>query len=458
MALMAALGAGLHSCASELEGVEDVAAVTSDDITVAPFPGFNDPQTRSTDAGAGHDKTSWEKDDVIYIQLNGEGSWYTMTYDGSTWSLSDDFPGMTREDSYKAVYAPNYEPNSDGTDLKLKSDAQPATAEYLTCEGKKPINISFKRDYARIRLYTGGLTVSYKTLLDAAAGFKSDDDFNYMESSMSGYTYTFTPDEYDNAYLYGTWSAYGIYFTQFVPDFGNTYLYLGPKYPNGGYTVNTASSANKSYVVDLTYVTLDLDLATEAAVTVDDWSLVVNAGITKVKMAGEWNSSYKHSFNRSAVTSIDLSEVTGVNNNLPQAFCGSCSSLKEVKLPENVSYIPYGAFQNCYVLKEINIPSNVESIDTYGFMYCYGLESVELPKNLARIEFRGFCGCKSLSKVVCYATTQPTLGTSVFDSTPADKVLYVPDETAVKAYKASANWYAAFGDNIKPISEMPEDE
>jgi hypothetical protein len=443
--------------------------VTSDDITVAPFPGFNDPQTRSTDPGAGHDKDKWESGDVIYIQLNGTGSWYTMKYDGSTWSISD-FPGMTREDSYKAVYAPNYEPNSDGTDLKLKSDAQPATAEYLTCEGTKPINISFKRDYARIRLYTGGLTGSYKTLLDAAGGFKSDDGFNYLDSSlpMSGcYTYTFTPDEYDNAYLYGTWSAYGIYFTQFVPDFGDTYLYLGPKCPNGGYTVNTASSANKSYVVDLSYVTLDLDEATKA---VKDWSSVVNAGITKVKMAGEWNSSYQHSFSAMAytdnakITSIDLSGVTGLDKvDLPSFFCYNCSSLSELKLPNDLISMPDYGFYDCSNLKEIDIPSSVTCIGQGTLKYCSNLASIELPQELKTILDFAFQECSSLRKVVCNAKNTPGLGYDIFHNTPKDKVLYVPDG-CVEAYKAQTSsygidtWSSVFGDNIKPISEMPEDE
>jgi hypothetical protein len=60
--------------------------------------------------------------------------------------------------------------------------------------------------------------------------------------------------------------------------------------------------------------------------------------------------------------------------------------------------------------------------------------------------------------VVCNATTPPSLAEDVFLSTPSDKVLYVPDETAVKAYKASEKWYAAFGDNIKSIKELTEDE
>jgi hypothetical protein len=391
-----------------------------------------------------------------------------------TWSLPKTFPGMTREDSYKAVYAPNYVPSSeDNTKLELKSDAQPATAEYLTCEGKKPINISFKRDYARIRLYTGGLTGSYKTTFDATAGFKSDDDFNYMESSMSGYTYTFTPDEYDNAYLYGTWRANGAYIMGFNTDFTTyDYLYLGPKYTD--YALSAASSPNKSYVLDLSYATLNLDEATAAATTVTDWSSVVNAGITKVKMVGAWNSSYRHSFSaitytdNAKITSIDLSGVTGLDNsNLPSSFCSGCSNLSEVKLPNDLKVVNSNMFQYCSNLKEIDIPSSVTSIGDYAFYGCSSLESIELPQGLETIYSYAFRNCSSLKKVVCKATTPPKLREAIFDYTPDDKVLYVPDD-CVETYKTAdaatsrfvvyVAWKDVFGDNIKSIKELTKDE
>jgi hypothetical protein len=416
--------------------VEDVAAVTSDDITVAPFPGFNDPQTRSTDAGAGHDKDKWESGDVIYIQLNGTGSWYAMTYkegtegtDG-TWSLPKTFPGMTREDSYKAVYAPNYEIKSDGS-FGLKDGTNSLTTEYLTCEGTtKPITIAFgKRDYSRIRIYTGGKDVT----IEGARNFVPADKKALPDGFTNGKK--FSPDENGNINLYCSWGerAY-LYFGDSFGISNSVYVYIGV--PSSG-SITEASVNNKSYLVDCSWVTLNLNNANMYAINVTDWSKYTDSGYTKVRLIGVWSDSY-HSFSyNSKITSIDLSGVTGLDNsNLPYYFCFMCSSLSEIKFPNDIKYIPYDGFSECYNLKKIDIPSSVTSIDK-----------------------RAFYNCKSLEKVVCNATTPPALGTYAFDNTPADKVLYVPDETAVKAYKADTNWSAAFGeDYIKKISEMPEDE
>jgi hypothetical protein len=214
--------------------------------------------------------------------------------------------------------------------------------------------------------------------------------------------------------------------------------------------------------MDLSYVTLNLDKATKA---VKDWSTVTKAGITKVKMVGTWNSSYQHSFDadyysgNEKITSIDLSGVTGSDGyNLPSSFCQTCSSLSEVKLPNDLESIPSCGFFYCLNLKKIDITPSVISIENKAFGSCRSLASIELPSKMETIAREAFYNCSGLKKVVCNATTPPSLAEDVFLSTPSDKVLYVPDETAVKVYKASEKWYAAFGDNIKPISEMPEDE
>jgi surface protein len=223
--------------------------------------------------------------------------------------------------------------------------------------------------------------------------------------------------------------------------------------------------------MDLSYVTLNLGEAT-AAVT--DWSSVVNAGITKVKMVGAWNSSYRHSFSaitytdNAKITSIDLSGVTGLDNsNLPSYFCQVCSNLSEVKLPNDLKVVNSNMFQYCSNLKEIDIPSSVTSIGDYAFYGCSSLESIELPQGLETIYSYAFRNCSSLKKVVCKATTPPKLREAIFDYTPDDKVLYVPDD-CVETYKTAdaatsrfviyVAWKDVFGDNIKPISEMPEDE
>jgi hypothetical protein len=453
----AALTAALYSCSNEIDGVDDAATtqITSEDITVAPFPGFSNAQTRSNDAGAGYDKASWSDGDVIYIQLNGKDSWYPMEYNDGKWSLTKDFPGMSRDDKYKAVYAPNYEPDAnDGSTLVKKSDAQVSTAEYLTCEGTKPINISFKRDYARIRIYTGGVKSSYYLTIH-------QDKFTTNDGEETPDYFTLTPDENGNSFIYGTWSDGTSIKVDLSGNYQTSdYLYLSPVTGNN-VTTKAASTANRSYSIDASYVTLDLSKATA---TILDWSSFAENGITKVKMIGAWNNSYQHSFNNQnssgniKITSIDLSEATGMENvTLPMMFCYGCTGLIEVKLPDNLPHIPSYAFSGCSSLESINIPSKATYLRNYVFENCIKLSTIEIPEGLTNIYTRAFSGCTSLSKVICRATTPPTLNTLAFHETPSDKTLYVPD-SALDAYKASTNWSAAFGENIKSLLDLPTEE
>lgn len=449
----AALTTALYSCSNEIDGVDDAATtqVTSEEITVANFPGFAKDQTRSNDAGADYGKDSWSNGDVIYIQLNGKSSWYQMSYDGSKWSLPKDFPGMSREDKYKAVYAPNYVPNkNDDSSLVPKSDAQVSTGEYLTCEGTKPINISFQRDYARIRIYTGGIEGSYYMSVDP-------NKFTTINGEKMQNSFYLTPDENGNSFIYGTWSE-GATMKVDLDIRPNTSDFLYINATSDFTTTTTASTANRSYTIDVTYVTLNLSKATTA---ISDWSSFTNNGITKVKVIGKWNDIYQHRFSgymnsdNSKITSIDLSKATGMENiTLPMVFCAKCTGLIEVKLPDNLPNIPSNAFYGCSSLESINIPSKATYLGNQVFGDCIKLSTIEIPEGLSVIYSQAFVGCTSLSKVICRATTPPTLDKTAFDGTSSSKILYVPNEEAVKNYQANERWYAAFGENIKPISEL----
>jgi hypothetical protein len=370
-----------------------------------------------------------------------------MTYNGSSWKLSDDFPGMTREDSYKAVYAPNYEVKADGS-LGLKEGTNSLTTEYLTCEGTKPITIAFgKRDYSRIRIYTGGKDVN----LIAPTSFTPADKTKVPDNT----TYTISPDGNGNVSLYCSWSE-NTPFELEEPFGGGSTLYIGT--PAMG-MIKAASEPNKSYLIDCTWVTLNLN---EASSAVTDWSKYTDSGYTQIRFIGVWNDSYRHSFaadtntGNSKITSIDLSGVTGLENlYLTDLICSNCSSLSEVKLPKDLKHIPTYGFSGCINLKKIDIPSSVISIWAGAFYNCSSLTSIVLPQNIEKIKDNVFRNCANLSKVVCYATTPPTFETSAFDNTPSEKVLYVPADY-VSAYENSS-WKNYFS-NIKKISEMPEDE
>ncbi len=156
----------------------------------------------------------------------------------------------------------------------------------------------------------------------------------------------------------------------------------------------------------------------------------------------------------------------------PQAFSG-CSSLKSITIPEGIDQIQASTFENCSSLNKIQLPSSItllnhkafkdckslqtidltniaiKTIGNFVFQNCSNLESITLPASLKTMGLNTFTGCNKLSKVVCKATTPPTIKGS-FNKTPDSKVLYVP-ESAVEDYKKE--WGKAKFSNIEPIKE-----
>ena len=58
-----------------------------------------------------------------------------------------------------------------------------------------------------------------------------------------------------------------------------------------------------------------------------------------------------------------------------------CTDLKEITIPNSVTYIDEGAFYNCTSLESITIPNSVTYIDKYAFDGCYNLQKIYVDKN-----------------------------------------------------------------------------
>ena len=62
----------------------------------------------------------------------------------------------------------------------------------------------------------------------------------------------------------------------------------------------------------------------------------------------------------------------------PQSFLMSMEKLREVRLPNSITYLPYQICDNLPLLQKINIPSNLENAHTYSLINCPNLEFVEI--------------------------------------------------------------------------------
>lgn len=78
----------------------------------------------------------------------------------------------------------------------------------------------------------------------------------------------------------------------------------------------------------------------------------------------------------------DSKEFTGVVPNgatsvEEEAF--SCSGLKEVSLPDSVTYLGANLFCNCVELEAVKLPAFLKTLPPFLFCGCKSLKKVEMP-------------------------------------------------------------------------------
>ena len=113
-------------------------------------------------------------------------------------------------------------------------------------------------------------------------------------------------------------------------------------------------------------------------------------------------------------------------------------------IPESVTSIGNYTFERYSSLTSITIPNSVKSIGAYAFHTCSSLTSITIPNSVTSIGNEAFRYCSSLDTIFVEATTPPTLGYSVFSSTPTS-ICCIPCGTTA-AYEASdwAQYIGAF--------------
>ncbi|MCI7768125.1 MAG: leucine-rich repeat domain-containing protein [Oscillospiraceae bacterium] len=91
--------------------------------------------------------------------------------------------------------------------------------------------------------------------------------------------------------------------------------------------------------------------------------------------------------------------LSGRSGAAEDGFFGNCTSLREVKLPDSVTYIT-SAFKNCTSLEEITLPAELEKIHEDAFAGCTSLRTIHIPMNAKIINRKGedssaFCDCSA---------------------------------------------------------------
>ena len=359
----------MASCTSDIEEPTATAGKSNVQLVVGEFPAFGDSQTRAigtTDPG----KTSWAEGDELLLKMTSKtlGTKYAaFKYNGSSWELA------SGELSYKedevptfphVYYAPNYKWESGK--LTLKEGKVAGTDEYIegtaqiTPNGQS-ITVNFSgatRNYSRLRIatnYSEDITVTVSNFSPGNTVALTDN------------TYTLTPDNNGNVYLYGHFTV-------------QTSIGIKLKeYSLLNYTFRKSTIDGKSYALDANVVFADNMEAEDLGKTIKEQ---LDAGKTNIKLilasdAGEnVFAIIKDALYGGTAGSINLSLIgckeiptKGLSN-----WDRKLNALKSIYLPD-ITRIGVEGLAYCVYLEEINTP-NVTSIHENAFGGCTNLQKI----------------------------------------------------------------------------------
>ena len=126
-----------------------------------------------------------------------------------------------------------------------------------------------------------------------------------------------------------------------------------------------------------------------------------------------------------------------------------CSGLTSVTIPNSVTSIGGSTFFLCSSLTSVTIPNSVTSIGSLAFYECSSLTSVTIPNSVTSIGSAAFVNCKNIENVYCNAEEVPWIGPDAFYASNIEyATLHVP-ASAIEAYKTTRPW-SDFG-TIKAI-------
>ncbi|RHL33109.1 hypothetical protein DW026_14725 [Segatella copri] len=359
----------MASCTSDIEETTATTGKSNVQLVVGEFPAFGDSQTRAigtTDEG----KTSWAEGDELLLEMtsNTLGTKYAaFKYNGSNWELA------SGELSYKedevptfphVYYAPNYK--WEAGKLVLKEGKAAGTDEYIEGTAQitpngEAITVSFSnatRNYSRLRIatnYSEDITVTVSNFSPGNTVALTDN------------TYTLTPDNNGNVYLYGHFTV-------------QTSIGIKLKeYSLLNYTFRESTIDGKSYALDANVVFADNMEAEDLGKTIKEQ---LDAGKTNIKLilasdAGEnVFAIIKDALYGGTAGSINLSLIgckeiptKGLSN-----WDGKLDALKSIYLPD-ITRIGVEGLAYCVYLEEINTP-NVTSIHENAFGGCTNLQKI----------------------------------------------------------------------------------
>lgn len=85
------------------------------------------------------------------------------------------------------------------------------------------------------------------------------------------------------------------------------------------------------------------------------------------------------------------------------AFAGH-PTIKSIQIPETVTVIGEGAFEDCVELEKVNLPNKITVINSYTFSGCKKLSEITIPSGVTYIGMEAFANCVSVKSIVIPAS------------------------------------------------------
>lgn len=185
----------------------------------------------------------------------------------------------------------------------------------------------------------------------------------------------------------------------------------------------------------------EVSLSTENLEEIKNYAFFMSENLKTFNVAGGTASISYNSFNSCVSLESVVFDRGGISYIAGWTF-EDCSSLKEISLAEELSFIGEKSFYGCTNLEEIDLPDSVTSISANAFENCSSLKIFRLPEGLAHIASGVFKGCSALESITLNSNLKSISNGAFSNCTSLDSIYYtgtVSDWCSISFTNSSAS-------------------